>query len=68
MFTKSCPRCKRGDIFIEQDHTTPDFVCLQCGWRGDKIRIIKNRVLFAYGGKKLRKQWVLIGQQSYHQH
>ena len=29
---KGCPRCK-GDLFLDQDASSRDVVCLQCGYR-----------------------------------
>ena len=35
---KACPRCK-GNLFLDQDASNRDVVCLQCGYRRGSNRL-----------------------------
>jgi len=33
MTPRRCPKCQRGQLWLDTQETPPEFACLQCGWR-----------------------------------
>ncbi len=44
MLLKACPRCRRGDLVVEDEEFGPVVNCLQCGFVGD-LRLLRHGIL-----------------------
>lgn len=37
VWLKQCPRCDKGDLYLDNDMYGESIACLQCGWRRDVV-------------------------------
>ena len=51
---KSCPRCKKGDVWVDRDQYGWYEYCIQCGYLRDLIGMVELRQQACCGKKRQR--------------
>lgn len=46
---RRCPKCQRGQLYLDTQEQPPDTVCIMCGWRqsvrgpATPLRLVRER-------------------------
>ena len=61
-WVKACPRCK-GDLFLDQDASNRDVVCLQCGYRRSSNQLDLHKTVIDSEECSQADEWLLEVEQ-----